>query len=138
MQKLFFVPIILLFLVYYSSAQTEYNNLPIDKTISQNEKIEIQSNAERTRIVINFQNAVGIESEAYWTAYVGDTEKPESEIGPKKFRTITLAPKSKNNDEPIRLDKKEVVLNTNNADKIVIHVEKGTINIQVKPSKKRM
>ena len=135
MQKQFFVLIIFFVIVINSFAQNAYKNLPIDKTISQNEKIEIQPDTGISRIIINFQNKAGIESEAFWTVYAGDKEKPESEIGPKKFRLVTLAPKAENINDPIRLDKKELVLNTNNADKIVIRVEKGTINIQVKPSK---
>lgn len=123
--------------ISFSIAQILHTDLPIDKTISENEKIEINTNENLSRIIINLQNVVDAESEVYWTAYSGKLEKPENEIGPKKYRTITLAPQKKGS-ESVRLDKKEIVLDTNNTDKIVIQVEKGEVNIQIKPSKKRM
>ena len=83
------------------------------------------------RISISFKNVLDKESMVYWTKYKGDNEMPENEIGPRKYRTITLTPKITDENETIRLDKKKIVLDTNKADKIIVKVEKGKVEVLV-------
>lgn len=136
MQKLFLIIFVFLFITKCLVAQSVQNKLPVDKVLKQGQEIEILLNYELDRVVINLQNVLDSESVVYWTMFVGDQEKPENEIGPKKYRTFTLAPKIEDENEPVRLDKKELVLNTGGSDKLFIKVEKGEINIQIKPSEK--
>lgn len=117
----------------YCFSQNTLTDAGVNKTISENQELEVEFDSGLERIVINLENLSDSESKAYWTTYTGDIGKPESEIGPKFVRTIKLSPRIEDKKENIRTDQKELVLNTNRADKIVIRVEKGEINIQVKP-----
>lgn len=100
------------------------------KTLEEGSELTIPSN--HGRISIYLQNVLDKESIVYWTQYVGGNERPENEIGPLEYRTIDLSPKISDENEPVRLDKKEIVLNTEKADKIVVKVEMGKIEIRVK------
>lgn len=128
-------PLLLLF-AHFSFSQTPIQNLEINRTIGQNEELEIPINDKLQRVEINFQNVIDKESIAFWTSFQDGVENPENKIGPQKYRTIQLSPQINNEDEKIRLEKKTIVLNTNNADKIIIRVEQGKVNILVKPPKK--
>ena len=135
MKQIFFTCFLALFVTSTCLSQVNSTNLPFEQTLSSPEQLEILV-GELSRITVSLQNNVAEETVVYWSSFYNGKEKPENEIGPKKYRTVTLAPKLVSSDETVRLDRKEVILNTNNADKIVIHVEKGKIHIQVKPSKK--
>lgn len=130
--------LLLLIFAHFSYSQTPIQNIKINKTIEQNEELEIPLNNNLQRVEINFQNVVDKESIAFWTSFQNGVENPENKIGPKKYRTIKLSPQINNEDEKIKLDKKTIVLNTDNADKIIIRVEQGKVNIQIKSPKKRM
>lgn len=138
MNQIKFTFTLLFTFVFFASMQSFAQSLPIDKTIEQNQEIEIVIDSKLDRIDINFQNVIDKESVVYWTSFIGDKERSENEIGPKKYRTVTLSPKIDNENEAIRLDKKKIVLNTGDADKIIIRVEKGKVNIHAKPPNKRM
>jgi hypothetical protein len=110
----------------------------LNKTIEQNQKAEIPITEGLNRIEISIQNEIAGVSIFYWTSFVDGKESSENTIGPQKYRTTELEPKNVNKDETIRNDRKTIVLNTGDADRITISVEKGKVNIQAKPSKRRM
>lgn len=103
------------------------------KTLEEGNELSISTNNGKIgRISISFRNVLDKESIVYWTQYIGENERSENEIGPRQYRTTELSPKIADENEPVRTDKKEIVLNTDKADKIVVKVEKGKIQIQVK------
>ena len=109
------------------------------KVLEEGSELTIPTNhGEISRISISIQNVLDKESIVYWTQYVGENERPENEIGPRKYRTVTLSPKISDESEPVRLDKKEIVLNTDQADQVVVKVEKGKIEIRVEEDNKKM
>lgn len=119
--------------IFSSVAQvTETYDSPWKTLEEGNELFISTNNGEIGRISISFQNMLDKESIVYWTQYVGENERPENEIGPRKYRTTMLSPKITDENEPVRTDKKEIVLNTDKADKIIVKVEKGKIQIQIK------
>lgn len=136
--KKFFLFVAFLLLTNCLFAQFVHNKLPLDKIFKEGQEIEVLLSSEIDRVDIILQNVTDAESVVYRTMFVGDQEMPENEIGPKKYRTVTLAPKIDNENEPVRRDKKELVLNIGDTDKLILRVEKGEVNIQVKPNKKRM
>lgn len=135
MKKLFAIAVFLTISQCLFS-QSIKNKLPVDETLLKGQEIEILLSAKIDRVNVIFQNLIDGESILFYTMFIGDKEKPENEIAPKKYRTFTLAPKIEDENEPVRLDKKELVLNTGGSDKLFIKVEKGEVNIQVKPSEK--
>jgi len=133
-----FLIIMALFLFYANCMLAQVVKIPVDKTLKRGQELTVLLDTGIDRITIILQNIIDSESVVYRTMFVDGKEKPENEIGPKKYRTVTLSPHIKDESEPIRLDKKELVLNTGGADKILIRIEKGEVNIQIKPNKKRI
>ena len=137
MKQIFFTCFFALFVTSTCLSQVNSANLPFEQTLSSPEQLEILV-GELSRITVSLQNNVAEETVVYWSSFSNGKEKPENEIGPKKYRTVTLSPKIEDENEPIRNDKKEIVLNTTDTGKIVLFVEKGKAHILVKPYNKKI
>ena len=128
---------LVIFTVAAGVAQMNEKTGSLVKTLDEGNELSIPVTKDG-RINISMQNLLDKESVVYWTEYVGENERPENEIGPRKYRTVTLSPKIDDENEPIRRDRKEIVLNTGNADRVVIKVEKGKVEISVHKEKKKI
>jgi hypothetical protein len=126
---------LVIFTVAAGVAQMNEKTGSLVKTLDEGNELSIPVTKDG-RINISLQNLLDEKSVVYWTQYVGENERPENEIGPRKYRTVTLSPKIDDENEPIRRDRKEIVLNTGNADSVVIKVEKGKVEISVHKEKK--
>lgn len=128
---------LVIFTVAAGVAQMNEKTGSLVKTLDEGNELSIPVTKDG-RINISMQNLLDEKSVVYWTQYVGENERPENEIGPRKYRTVTLSPKIDDENEPIRRDRKEIVLNTGNADRVVIKVEKGKVEISVHKEKKKI
>jgi len=128
---------LVIFTVAAGVAQMNEKKGPLVEPLDEGNELSIPVTRDG-RINIAMQNLLDKESVVYWTQYVGENERPENEIGPRKYRTVTLSPKIDDENEPIRRDRKEIVLNTGNADRVVVKVEKGKVEITVHKEKKKM
>ncbi len=128
--------IFILGLVAGYSAENK-NEIPLKKTLSQGEELKVPiDNSKIKRIVISIQNVLDRESVVYRSEYAGGKERPENEIGPKFIRTFTLKPKITDEKVIRKLDRKKIVLDTSKTDEVLIKVENGKVDVEIREEKK--
>lgn len=131
--------VIFIFSLSILSAQEGSLSIPVKKVLSKGETISIKfDNKKITRLELNFQNIIDEESVVYWSEFLDGKERLESEMGPKFIRTKTLRPKTKDEGNPVKLDRKTIVLDTSGMNEIYLKVEKGSVEIEIKEEKRKI
>lgn len=128
-------------LIGLSSAHADQKSAAVffKKTVTEGSHVRIPlDTAAVKRVIIQLQNLLDSESVVYRSEFNRGKERPENEIGPKKFRTYTLKPRITDEAVARKLDRKTIVLDTAAMDEIFIKVEKGSITIEVSEEKKKI
>jgi len=103
----------------YADSPPETN----EKLITSGEELTMDIQSDRfPYIVIEYENKSDIPAVVWFTQFKEGKELPENQIGPLFVRTK----KMKKNGH-----KKRIVLTSNDTERIVIHVEKGTVLARV-------
>ncbi len=139
MKKIIVLAIVLGFGLSAGYSEEQQNEMPFKKILNEGELLKVPiDNSQIKRIAISMKNVLDKESVLCWSGYLGGKEKPENEIGPKKYRTSTLSPKIKDEKATRKLDRKKIVLDTGAMDAISLTVEKGKIEVEISEEKKTM
>lgn len=129
--------VIFIFSLSILSAQESSLSIPVKKVLSKGESISIKfDNKKITRLKLNFRNIIDKESVVYWSEFLDGKERLESEMGPKIIRTKNLQPKIKDENNPVKLDRKTIVLDTSGMNEIYLKIEKGSVEIEIKEEKR--
>ncbi len=107
--------------------------LPAKSILSSGDELHIRIDREVKRIAIFVRNLIEDESIFLWSERFEGNERPENEIGPKFVRTVELDPRLEDEHQPIKRDRKQIVLITEKSDEIIFVVEKGKIEIEIVP-----
>ncbi len=103
----------------YAGSPSETN----EKILAAGEELAMDIHGDQfPYIVIEYENKSDTPAVVWFAQFKGGKALPENEIGPLFVRTKKL----KRNGDP-----KRIVLTSNNTDRIVIHVEKGTVLARV-------
>ena len=135
MKKLLTLFIILIFGVAPVNSSEIKMELPAKSILSSGDELQIPIDREVKRIAIFVRNLIDGESILLWSERFEGNERPENEIGPKFIRTVKLDPKLEDDNQPIKNDRKQIVLITEKSDEIFFILEKGKIEIEISRDK---
>jgi len=110
----------------------------LKKTLNTGDELHVPIPGTIKRVVILIHNLSDEESVIFRSEHFMGKERPENEIGPKSYRTITLKPKLTDETVTRKLDRKKIVLMTDNSDAVYFIVEKGFVDIEIIEEKKKL
>lgn len=131
MKKLLTLFIILFFGIAPVNSREMKMELPAKSILSSGDELQIPIDREVKRIAIFIRNLIEDESIFLWSERFEGKERPENEIGPKFVRTVKLDPRLEDDSQPIKRDRKQIVLITEKSDEIYFMVEKGKVEIEI-------